>query len=47
MVFKLAMEAQKHWRRLNGSELLAKVVTGVIFVDGRNKLKRLLKVTNS
>jgi putative transposase len=34
MVFKLAIEAQKHWRRLNGSELIPKVVTGVQFVDG-------------
>src|ERR1700726_331443 len=34
MVFKLGLEAQKHWRRLNGSELLAKVVTGVQFIDG-------------
>jgi hypothetical protein len=24
----------KHWRRLNGSELIPKVVTGVQFVDG-------------
>jgi putative transposase len=34
MVFKLGLEAQKHWRRLNGPELVAKVVTGVKFVDG-------------
>jgi hypothetical protein len=34
MVFKLGLEAQKHWCRLNGPELLAKVVTGVKFVDG-------------
>ena len=34
MVFKLGIEAQKHWRRLNGSELIPKVVTGVKFVDG-------------
>jgi putative transposase len=27
MVFKLGIEAQKHWRRLNG-------VTGVQFIDG-------------
>jgi hypothetical protein len=32
MVFKL--EAQKRWRRLNGSALLPKVVTGVKFIDG-------------
>ena len=39
MVFKLGLEAQKHWRRLNGSELLAKVVTGVKFVDGEEQIQ--------
>ena len=34
MVFKLGFEARRQWRRLNGSELLPKVVTGVQFVDG-------------
>src|ERR1700738_1978503 len=34
MVFKFGIEAQKHWRRLNGSALLLKVVTGVQFIDG-------------
>ena len=34
MVFKLALSAQKRWRRLNGSELLADVVGGVRFEDG-------------
>jgi hypothetical protein len=34
MVFKLGLEAQKHWRRLQVVELIAKVVTGVRFVDG-------------
>jgi putative transposase len=34
MVFKLATQAQQHWRRLNGSELIPKVVTGVQFIDG-------------
>jgi hypothetical protein len=34
MVFKLGIEAQKRWRRLNGSALLEKVVTGVQFIDG-------------
>jgi len=33
MVFKLAKEAERHWRKLNGSELLAKVIKDVIFVD--------------
>jgi putative transposase len=34
MVFKLGTQAQQHWRRLNGSDLIPKVVTGAIFVDG-------------
>jgi hypothetical protein len=29
----------KHWRRLNGPELLAKVVTGVKFVDGQEQIQ--------
>ena len=37
MVFKLGMEAQKRWRRLNGAELVAKVVSGVTFVDGEEQ----------
>jgi putative transposase len=40
MVFKLGLEAQKHWRRLNGSELVAKVVTGVKFVDGEEQTQQ-------
>jgi transposase-like protein len=34
MVFKLAEQAQKGWRRLNGSKLLPDVIAGVQFVDG-------------
>jgi len=34
MVFKLATQAEKHWRRLNGYDLIPKVVEGVRFVDG-------------
>lgn len=34
MVFKLGLEAQKHWRRLNGHQLIAKVIEGVQFVNG-------------
>jgi len=34
MVFKLGLEAEKRWRRLNGHQLLAKVIEGVKFVDG-------------
>ena len=40
MVFKLGLEAQKHWRRLNGAELVAKVITGVKFVDGEEVTKQ-------
>src|SRR6202022_2790096 len=48
MVFKLGLEAQKHWRRLNGPELVAKVVTGLKFVDGEEATQqaaKLLKIT--
>lgn len=34
MVFKLAMEAEKHWRKLNKHELILMVVQGCVFVDG-------------
>ena len=37
MVFKLGLEAQKHWRRLQGFELIPKVVTGVRFLDGEEQ----------
>jgi len=34
MVFKLALAAEKRWRRLNGSALLPEVIGGVRFIDG-------------
>jgi transposase-like protein len=34
MVHKLATEAEKHWRKLNGHQLIVKVLSGVRFVDG-------------
>jgi transposase-like protein len=34
MVYKLALSAQRGWRRLNSSELLTDVVGGVTFKDG-------------
>jgi len=34
MVFKLALAAEKNWRRLNGSALLPDVIRGVRFIDG-------------
>lgn len=40
MVFQLVRVAEKHWRRLNGSDLLAEVITGVTFVDGERVTER-------
>ena len=37
MVFKLAQSAEKRWRALNGSKLVANVIEGVIFIDGIRK----------
>jgi transposase-like protein len=34
MVFKLAKGAERHWRRLDGTERLAQVIAGVRFRDG-------------
>jgi len=34
MVYKLAREAEKHWRRITGYALVAKVLQGVRFKDG-------------
>jgi transposase-like protein len=34
MVHKLATEAEKHWRRLNGHQLIVKILSGVRFADG-------------
>ena len=34
MVHKLATEAEKHWRRLNGHQLIVKLLSGVRFADG-------------
>ena len=38
MVFKLSREAERHWRRLNGHQHIAKVIAGVKFVDGELKV---------
>ena len=40
MVFKLGLEAQKHWRRLQGFELIPKVLIGVRFVDGEEQTQQ-------
>lgn len=34
MVYKLAREAEKHWRRLSGYRLVVKVLRGIPFEDG-------------
>jgi hypothetical protein len=34
MVFKLAMQAERHWWKLNGAQLLAHVIRGVASTDG-------------
>ena len=39
MVFKLATEAEKHWRRLNGYQLITHLVQGDTFTDGELVLK--------
>ena len=38
MVFKLVESAAKHWRALNGSDLIPNVIAGVVFVDGISSL---------
>lgn len=38
MVFKLAKLAERHWRTLNGSQLLDEVIRGIKFVDGIKEL---------
>jgi transposase-like protein len=38
MVFKLATQAEKHWRRLNGHNLIHLVMQGQEFVDGELKV---------
>jgi len=34
MVFKLAKQAERHWRKLNSAQLLVHVIRGVVFTDG-------------
>jgi transposase-like protein len=34
MVFKLALVAEKKWRRINAPQVLGKIMGGVKFVDG-------------
>ena len=37
MVFMLCMQAQNHWRRINGYMLILKLFKGIVFVDGVEK----------
>ena len=37
MVFKLTQQAEKHWRRLNGHELIEDMIAEVQFIDGVRK----------
>jgi putative transposase len=40
MVFKLIEAAQRSWRRLDGADLLPKVIHGVKFKDGLEEGER-------
>lgn len=42
MVYKLGREAERRWRKLNGSQLMIKVLTGVRFVDGEEASEQRL-----
>jgi hypothetical protein len=37
MVYKLTTDAEKHWQRLRGSQLINQVIEGVQFIDGEMK----------
>jgi hypothetical protein len=39
MVWKLATEAWRGWRRLNGYRQIGKVIAGVVFEDGEKRLE--------
>jgi len=38
MVFKLAEEAQKGWRKLRGYKMITHVINGEKFIDGELKM---------
>ena len=40
MVFKLALEAEKKWRRINAAQILGKIMGGVKFKDGEEMTVR-------
>ena len=39
MVFKLATQAKRHWRRLNSHQLITHLIDGDIFADGELQRK--------
>ena len=39
MVFKLSISAESHWRKLRGSQMIPKVMSGVEFKDGEELKK--------
>ena len=58
MVFKLATDAEKHWRRLRGYKLITQVIEGVPFIwrltsfgthspDGSRFVERMLTVRDT
>ena len=40
MVYKLAKEAEKQWRKLRGYELISKLISGIKFKDGEEILEQ-------
>ena len=40
MVFMLLMSAQKHWRKIQGYQLIMKMIEGVQFKDGEEEIKK-------
>ena len=44
MVFKLAREAEKQWRRLRGYKWIPFVIKGEKFIDGEPENQELLKL---
>jgi hypothetical protein len=48
LVFKLAESAERHWRRLNGSDRLAEIIRGVRFATvSRSPLPRTRRCLTS
>jgi putative transposase len=43
LVFQLARAAEKCWRKLDGKELISKVLKGIVFVDGEKITPKEIK----